>query len=309
MMREGSYGRFSVTLRGRVFFAALAQFVTDSSPFRFRQLPYSSMRPSYRELSHHRAAIFVPLMPGTKVTFKDLVTMQMPIFMPGMELQGSISAHWTCVAQYEDNQPPWVLTQCRTEEKEPWLRLSGFMRHPQVQHFESLVDLVGKLAAMDCTDLGVLSQKMGRWNEALIADDAHFWRTAINAMGRRQPPAKAAGAWADRGSPAHTAAAATAAAWPRPEARMPEVENVRECDAPEAEYCKHHRRGDSWTESCCANVLLLHQRHPWLAQAEPPEATSAEARCLWQEAGCEENTIRYATHLLKQDLPFDGLPG
>jgi len=307
VMREGSYGRFSVTLRGRVFFAALAQFVTDSSPFRFRQLPYSSMRLSYRELSHHRAAIFVPLMPGTKVTFKDMVTMEIPLFMPDMELQGSISAHWTCVAQYEDNAPAWLVTQCRTEEKEPWLRLSGFMRHPHVQHFMSLTDLVAQLAAMDCTDLEVLSTKMHTWNEALIADDAHFWRTAISAMARTRQPEKSATpavAVADGGSHALTVASATAASWPRPEVRIPNVENVKECSAPEATYCKHHRRGDAWTHGCCATVLLLHQRHPFLAQGQPPQAAPSEGRCLWHEAECEDRVIRHATHLLKQDLPF-----
>jgi len=329
VMREGSYGRFSVTLRGRVFFASLAQFVTESSPWRFRQLPYSSMRLSYRQLAKHRAAVFVPLMPGTKVTMKDLLTMQMPLFMPGLEMQASISAQWACVAQFESNAPPWVLTQCRTEEMEPWLPLSGFMRHPYVQHFESLTDLVMKLAAMDCNDLTALSASMGRWNEALINDDAKFWQTAIEAM---RPPGgsaasssstaastataryaagtSAAARMGARGAGVEAGAAALSAgtapievSWPRPTRRLTVVEDPREnCDVPEAAYCKHHRRGDQWTEECCGLVLLLHEQHPQQAADEPPASVPARERCLWKESECDQNVLRFSTHLL-QELP------
>jgi len=211
-----------------------------------------------------------------------------------------------------------VLTQCRTEEKEPWLRLSGFMRHPHVQHFDSLTELVAKLAAMDCTDLTALSQRMGRWNEALIADDAHFWRTAIAAMVRQDAPDRTAASAtsvqsrsvegsSSSSSSAISDAVASAAAWPRPELRIPYVENVRECEAvaPEAEFCRHHRRGEEWTQQCCGTVMLLHERHPFQAQSAPPEGTPAEGRCLWQEADCDERVIRYSTHLLKQDLSFE----
>eukprot|EP00971_Amphidinium_carterae_P175540 3479611-Amphidinium_carterae.2 len=71
IMREGSLGRFSVTLRGRAFFAALAQFVTEASPFRFRQLAFTSRRLDYKAILQHRAAVFAPLVWDTKMTFKD----------------------------------------------------------------------------------------------------------------------------------------------------------------------------------------------------------------------------------------------
>ena len=91
---------------------------SEASPWRFRLLPYSAERLSYAEIAAHRAAVFIPrvwygklplgfsillfgqssilsredhLWPVSKPrTFKDLITMEIPLFMPDLELQAGL---------------------------------------------------------------------------------------------------------------------------------------------------------------------------------------------------------------------------
>jgi len=285
IMREGSLGRFSVTFRGRIFFATLAQFVTDASPWRFRQLPYSKLRLSYRQIAEHRAAVFVPMIPSTKVTFKDLVTMEMPLFLPSAQLQESVSAPWACAAQYAAGAPEWVLTLCRIEVLGPQLGLSEFMRHPYVQHFESLTDLVAQLASMDCADLSALSNKMSRWNEALIKDDEVFWRSAFGALRaeRRQMDS-------DVGFNL-----------PRPEFRVASVEEPRCDDVPAADFCAYSLQSEATRRVCCEQVLVVRERRAVRIAAGPaPPEVPARERCLWEPSACNDTVLRHATHLLQE---------
>eukprot|EP00929_Paragymnodinium_shiwhaense_P049431 TRINITY_DN24936_c0_g1_i1.p1 TRINITY_DN24936_c0_g1~~TRINITY_DN24936_c0_g1_i1.p1 ORF type:complete len:949 (-),score=74.04 TRINITY_DN24936_c0_g1_i1:620-3466(-) len=188
VMREGSLGRFAPTLRGNLLFTALAH----SSPicgwqqrcaWQFKVLPYTKDRLSYEEIARHRAAVFVPLIWYGKMTFKDLITMRIPLFMPSAELQEAVSSvheHWGCgLWQIEER---WARLLCRRLRIRHRLELSSFFRYPHVQQFGSLADLLRQLAALDCPALQKISQQMMAWNSALVTDDLNFWKTAVTAI-------------------------------------------------------------------------------------------------------------------------------
>ncbi|CAE8736773.1 unnamed protein product [Polarella glacialis] len=134
VMREGSLGRFATTIRGKVFYSALERMVPvcawiPACPWGFRLLPYSKDRLSYEELARHRAAVFIPSVWYGKLTFKDLVTMEIPLFVPDLSLQAQ--------------------TLCKTVRA-------------------SLADLVQQLARLDCVALRSLSARMKEWNAMLL---------------------------------------------------------------------------------------------------------------------------------------------
>lgn len=188
VMREGSLGRFSIMMRGRVFFAALAQMTPacswrPSCPWKFRILPYLRERLPYGHIARHRAAVFIPSVWYGKITFKDLITMEIPLFMPDLDLQASISqSHeiWGCGPWM--TAPKWVLSFCTALRIQHRLPQSSFFRYAHIQHFSSLTDLVHRLASLDCAGLREINARMRDLNAAILRDDLGFWRTAITAL-------------------------------------------------------------------------------------------------------------------------------
>lgn len=184
VMRAGSLYRFAPTIRGRLMFATLLQFETQTSPWHFRLLHESAERLSYEQLADHRAAIWVPLNMASKMTFKDLQIMEIPIFVPAHSLQASISARQvgkSCkdIALFG---PAWAYIQCREVYISQWLAVSPAFRYPHLLHFESVTDLMLQLQSHPCSSLAAISAAMRTWNEALIAEDTRFWKDSILAL-------------------------------------------------------------------------------------------------------------------------------
>lgn len=182
VMRPGSAGKWGKTLRGRLFFSAMRQFETESAPWRFRLLHMEDTRLSFEEIAHHRVAIWVPMVTG-KMTFKDLLTAEIPVFSPDQRLQASIlSVAKSGALKCLQHGHPWLQVFCREALWGPVLPLLTTFRHPGIAHFSSVTDLVLKLSRLDCPALERISLLMHRFNAMIIADDEKFWREALVAL-------------------------------------------------------------------------------------------------------------------------------
>lgn len=301
VMREGSWpGRFALSMRGQIFFTTLRQFVPPSSPLRLRLHPYSHDFFTYHKLSRHRAAVWVPLAHCCKMTFNDLITMEMPLFMPSAALQGSISARWQCKNHYniagEYNFRVRVLDQCQTEELDRWLPLSHFARYPHIKRFDSVVDLAGQLASASCGTLEETSGRMAAWNRAVLEDDVSFWNDAVAAL--RAAPGRPA----KRSLPV------------LPQLNFPQEPSALDCQPqasgaiafPEAAHCNLHAMSHEWRWRCCETAAQLAEWEPEriaaLALAALPPGPAPSGRCLWQPSACDPALLKHGTHL------FQGMP-
>lgn len=310
VMREGSWpGRFAYSLRGQIFFGALKQFIPPSSPIKLKLMPYSDDFLTHRALAKHRAAVWAPLVHCCKLTFNDLVRIEIPLFLPSEALHGSIAARWQCKNQLNlagrISRRVAMLDQCQIEEVDRWLPLSSFMRYPHVRHFGSLADLASQLSSATCAALNIQSSQMARWNRAVVEDDAAFWRSALGAL--RAGPSRAGG---------RRPAAA------RPEMRLPLAPRGSLCDTrgdfelkvslPEAQHCNVGDMSREWRERCCHTAAQLKEWTPERASARgiaiAPEAGAPGAagelsrQCLWSPKACDPKLLRFGTHLL-QELP------
>ena len=188
IMREGSLFRFFPTFRGRVFLALLESFVTPSSPWHFKVLPTSTERLSFSQMAQHRAAVFMQKWLAAKMTLKDLLILEIPLFTPGPHMQASISAHnfalpdYGCTLASRIENHSWAGPFCREVKFYPWMNLMPAFRYPHIRHFESLIDLVSQLTAHTCESLSKISFQMRRWNRALLTEDESFWMNAIWAL-------------------------------------------------------------------------------------------------------------------------------
>ncbi|CAJ1350592.1 unnamed protein product, partial [Effrenium voratum] len=282
VMREGSLGRFAPTVHGHLFFGLLAQMVPSSgwnsaTPWRLRLLPYSRERLSYQRLAAHRAAVFVPAVWYGKLTFKDLITMEIPLFMPDLHLQESISARhplWGCGR--------WELGRifCTSVRVSHRLPQSSFFRHPHVQRFRSAVDLVYQLASLDCFALEKISAQMKTWNAMLLKEDLDFWSGALQAL-----------------------ATPKAAAPSEVEFSLPELPSP-DCGDPLAAHCSGLKdsEGELTEEACCAEASATSWRARKLQEAVLAPG-SDRASCLTDVRHCSEDQLLYAMHLL-HDMPL-----
>ncbi|CAE7350792.1 unnamed protein product [Symbiodinium natans] len=300
VMREGSLGRFAPTIHGHLFFSLLMQIVPSvgwkpASPWRFRLLPYTTERLSYSEIASHRAAVFIPRVWYGKLTFKDLVTMEIPLFMPDLELQASIStlhSEWGCGrwAQHET----WAQMLCKAVRVTHRLPQSSFFRHPYVKRFGSAVDLVRQLVMMDCAALLQVNQDVRRWNSMLLQDDLAFWRTAIQAL--------ASGS----GETASSAVAEEMDAFAKHKHHfaLPTLPApVALCELPAAAHCTVLE--DPAMDSCCVEAAIVAsraERRRSVPQGAGSTNASGDATCLAQMDLCPEGQLLYGVHLL-QDTP------
>lgn len=294
VMRETGWpGSFASSMRGQMFYATLRQFVQRSSALRLRMLPYSEEVLTYRMLARHRMAVWIPLAPCCKLTFNDLVAMEMPLWMPSLELQASISARWQCRHHLEIAGDVLLkrtmLDRCQFEELDRWLPLSHFLRHPHVQRFGSTADLAAQLATASCDSLEAIRARMARWQRELARDDAAFWRLAVAAL--RAAPAQASRSL-------------------RPAFRLPRIPDGQLCTArpgvelAEAAHCNLQFMDEVWRERCCEAVAQLLEWTPETdaarAIAMNPSSTGPRSSpCLWKPSSCSPDVIRFGTHLLQ----------
>lgn len=318
VMREGSLGRFSIMMRGRVFFAALAQMTPacswrPSCPWKFRILPYLRERLPYGHIARHRAAVFIPSVWYGKITFKDLITMEIPLFMPDLDLQASISqSHeiWGCGPWM--TAPKWVLSFCTALRIQHRLPQSSFFRYAHIQHFSSLTDLVHRLASLDCAGLREINARMRDLNAAILRDDLGFWRTAITALATaanlgvgdaevrqdaRGPPASAGGGGVEeRRAPAF---------------ELPAASPDADCAA-FAAYCGFRSQPEE-RQRCCQEVAMVRSGSQATRHAGAPSGSSgglvsvdgfvmptAAANCLRSINDCSDGMLMYGTHFLQQ---------
>jgi len=323
VMRAGSQMRFASTMRGRLFFATLLQFETMVSPWHFRMMHESDERLSYEKLADHRAAVWVPLNMASKMTLKDLQTLEIPMWVPGHKLQTSISSR-----QFGKNcrkicvdLPAWACIQCREVRIGRWLPLSPLFRYPFTSHFDSLSDLVVSLSSKTCDDMQEISDKMRAWNRAAVASDQEFWRSAIlglhvwnveSAVLRRPSAAPAA-------EPPRTGLEAmpyrTMQAWP------PRFSNITwwapvlmedgllgECRSvcgPMVAYCLENDydvpTAKGYLDCCQEQYLATHGPLGPNATLEAGQVVGAEPSCLTNMSLCSDDLLRFGL-TLTQDV-------
>lgn len=235
--------------------------------------------------------------------------MEIPLFMPDLALQASISSThdgWGCGLWAQSE--PWTQTLCRMVRVDHRLRQSSFFRHPHVQRFASAVDLVHQLAVLDCRSLGRLSQKIHAWNMMLLEDDMNFWRSSIRALAQVSPerqrtrplPIKAAGTntlslnFALPGSTSQNDAPCSLAAAAHCGAMADSPEFPRQVCCREAAvvtarvFAARTARAESAPKPECAGQTCR----------KPPE------RCIEDPEFCHEDQLLYATHLLHSWPPL-----
>eukprot|EP00929_Paragymnodinium_shiwhaense_P080278 TRINITY_DN41857_c0_g1_i1.p1 TRINITY_DN41857_c0_g1~~TRINITY_DN41857_c0_g1_i1.p1 ORF type:complete len:544 (-),score=65.10 TRINITY_DN41857_c0_g1_i1:534-2165(-) len=301
VMREGSWpAQFANTLRGKLFFQVLEQFTMDDAPFRFFILPQSFERPSYRDMTRHRAAVFMPIIHFSKATFNDLTVMEIPLFMPDYTLQSSMSGQYICQFQYETSAPTWALEQCRWQEVARRLALAKYFRYPHVIRFASASDLVSQISQMDDSELTEISKKMASWNRGMLRDDMFFWQSSLKVLQYEDDVRVYEPVLPDEDAP------------------LPEFELVHapmdaSCDTTlEAAHCSWHGRGEEWRDRCCQFVQQLTERLPG-NPIRMPENILPDYQCLWEGPGgvarerplgadeawpCDSKTLSYANDLL-----------
>lgn len=296
VMREGSSswsGKFSMTVVGKFFLNIFKLCAKKGSPWNVRLLPFSQDRLSYAEIADHRAAVWMPLAHYAKQTFNDLVMMGMPLFMPNERLQSSISRILFCAIPAEVNKPLAHREECRWQMVGRRLALAKFLRHPHVERFGSLADLVARLSEAQCPELQARSERMRRWNAVQVEEDAAFWKLAVEALlaEARAPP--------EPGDKIPGAGLAASSQRSLPDFLPPHVPDGPRCDdVPEAAYCDVHEMGPGWKKRCCEFVQQLVERTPGKGGQPPPPGTPPRERCLWHPDECSDVTLRHGSQLL-----------
>jgi len=162
---------------------------------------------------------------------------------------------------------------------------------------------------------------MRKWNEALVADDAEFWRSTILAFA----------AWGRAGTPSPDGSAA--AALGRTASNTPAIPAFRFPAAPPvpaegqledpcgllAAHCRYEveipevnsyetRAQGEWRTGpyeCCANAWAL-QHGPFGPNSSASDpGVPAGGGCLSDPSQCSEVILRYGTHLLQELPPLD----
>jgi len=303
VMREGSAGKFSKTLRGSFFFAVFRQ-LAKAMALSVRYLIDDTDRPSFEEIALHRAAIVFLGITTAKRTPRDIYMMELPLFFPSKALKAVAIAGTGYYSSTICDDGPWR----RRLSREPvpplcsWLRtafqleLVSFYRVPHLFLFESAADLASRLATTSDEELRRASEAMGRFSAWQVEDDLAFWRNAVLALAcaaRAGRPAKAAGAalpappHADHADPRCLFGFASA----NGEACCP-----IDCGTCEEEECEELPPGP---EFCCPSRVAAAQ--PCSAAVAPCglEATAGTrgSSCLEDPALCTPASMRFATHL------------
>lgn len=321
VMREGSRQRFQTRMRGLLLLSTLLQFETPSSPWRFRILSFSKERLSYEDLGRHRAVLWLPLVAYGKMTFKDLITMEIPIFAPDAAMMASIAAqgNWHACSRISTfyGEPHWAYTLCRETKIAYWLPLMPLYRYPHVVYFESLTDLVLKLAKRDCDDFRLISARMSLWNAAAVVDDAAFWRSAVLSLHAWSAAPESGDDEDAEVSSKMGAATEDSIQMPR---GPPEWIPGKTC-GPLAMHCRYSDPDDlaadpaappafidqetpaSGEYECCADAFLM--EHGPIEQSEPTVGVPTAHGCLADAAMCSDKLLRYGVHLSQRLPPAD----
>jgi len=189
VMREGTQGRLSKTIFGRLFFAGLQQFALMAS-LNIRFLIFERVYLSHARLARHRAAIMFLGITNAKRTPHDFYMMDIPMFFPTKALKALALSN----TGYYASEPCDKGTHHNVSSWEPlppfcsWVRvafqleLSSFYRLPHIFFFNSAADLVRQLAVTDDEDLRQTSRAMRRFTDQRTRDDLAFWRDAVISM-------------------------------------------------------------------------------------------------------------------------------
>eukprot|EP00933_Yihiella_yeosuensis_P022259 TRINITY_DN1750_c0_g1_i7.p1 TRINITY_DN1750_c0_g1~~TRINITY_DN1750_c0_g1_i7.p1 ORF type:complete len:928 (+),score=132.69 TRINITY_DN1750_c0_g1_i7:62-2845(+) len=189
LMREGSAGKFSKTMRGQGFFAAFQAFAQLAS-LDVKFLINSRDRLQAKDIASYRGAISFVGMTSSKRVPHDLYTMQLPLFFPSSTLMAQALGRTGYYATYDCDEGPWRRPLARDPVPPfcSWLRtafqleLSSFSRLPHLFYFESAADLARKLAKTSDSELVRASEAMGRFLEERMKVDLAFWKDAVHAL-------------------------------------------------------------------------------------------------------------------------------
>jgi len=198
VMRDGFLGRFADTAQGRAFFLGLHEATLPPWPWELRFLVWEKTYLSHRELAAHQAVVYMPGMPWGKMTYKDLIAMEIPMFFPARRMLLSVIGPrgpncedagafagclpYECLEDSLAEAPAWSLALCDWPFQAWQLELSEFYRYPPLQYFGGLADLVAQLASVDADQLTSINHQMQAFNQLQLEDDDVFWASSVRAL-------------------------------------------------------------------------------------------------------------------------------
>jgi len=308
VMREGSAGKFSRTMRGQFFFRTFKE-IARASNLNVTLLIFDKTRLSFEDMAQYRAAITFPGITNAKRVPHDLYMMEIPLFFPSKQLFAASLASTGYYAAVSCDDGPWRRKRAR-EAVPPlcsWLRtafqleLSSFYRLPHMFFFDSSADLARRLAGASDQELRMASRAMHHVSEQRIDDDLAFWQNAILAMSCASGRLGAS-AQASVPEPAHASASD-----PRCLFGI-RSEDGAACCAIDCGACEERRCLDLplGPEDCCPSRLVSAGHSCALHHAPcalPPHASdnaaeeAASSTCEGDLELCHPDVLQYSVHL------------
>jgi len=301
VMREGTAGKFSKTMRGQHFFTMFRHFA-DAADLDVTFLITSQTRVSFEDMAeHYRAAISFLGITNAKRTPHDLYMLEIPLFFPAKALNAAALSSTGYYAAAACDDGPWR----RRSSREPvpplcsWVRtafqleLSSFYRMPHLFLFESASDLTYRLGAAGDDELRRASSAMREFTRQRVEDDGHFWRDAILAMACAAPGANAE---AELPPPAHASSTD-----PRCFFGLPSADGEA-CCAIDCGTCEEAGCADlpPGHEDCCPSRIAA--ALPPCSEAVAPCALGGgtappAGSCEEDPRLCSSDVLQYSTHL------------
>jgi len=309
VMREGSAGKFSKTMRGQHFFAFFKHLASKMS-LDVLFLIHDQRRLEYAEMARDfRAAILFLGITHAKRTPHDIYIMDMPLFFPSKALNSLALANTGYYAEAACDDGPWRrrLSRSIVPPLCSWLRvafqleLSSFYRMPHMFLFDSAADLARRLRDVTDEELQRASQGMHAFSMQQVKDDLVFWRNVVlgmtcNSARHGQNPSDFEEA-RSVSTPAHASDndpgclfGISSSTW---QACCP-----IDCGSCEEEGCQALPAGE---DACCPRNIARAQR-PCSSSVAPcilSKASDASlgGSCDEHPQRCSNKVLQYATHL------------